>query len=120
MKESRLVSSTETGRICTKCGRPKAQCACKRGKARLRNQQPADGIIRIGREVKGRKCKTVTTISGLPGGLGEIKKIATDLKNRCGTGGSVKDSTIILQGDHREVVKSLLLKMGFKVKLAGG
>ena len=120
MDESRLVYSTETGRICPACGRPKAKCACKRGKSRTQNQQPADGTIRIRREVKGRKGKTVTTIAGFSEKPGAIKKIAADLKNRCGTGGSIKDNTIILQGDHREVVIKELRRRGFTVKLAGG
>ena len=50
----------------------------------------------------------------------DLKKIASELKNRCGTGGSVKDSVIMIQGDHRETVKAELKKRGFKVKLAGG
>ena len=91
-------------------------------KIKQRNEQneAADGIIRIKREKKGRKGKTVTMISGFRENYAEQKKIASELKNRCGTGGSVKDGVIIIQGDHRETVKDELTKQGFKVKLAGG
>jgi translation initiation factor 1 len=50
----------------------------------------------------------------------DLKKLASALKNRCGTGGSVKDGVIIIQGDHRETLKAELTKQGYKVKLAGG
>jgi len=120
MSESRLVYSTETGRICPKCSRPKSKCVCKKRKQKTEHKGTADGIIRIKREVKGRKGKTVTTISGFRENDTEQKRIASELKNRCGTGGSVKDGVIIIQGDHRETVKDELTKRGFKVKLAGG
>ena len=77
-----------------------------------------DGFIRIRREVKGRNGKTVTTISGI--GTGKVKVIAAQLKGQCGTGGSVKDGVVIIQGDHREKIKVELQRMGYKVKLAGG
>ena len=120
MSESRLVYSTETGRICPKCGRTQTKCVCKNRESKVENRDVGDGIIRIKREVKGRKGKTVTTISGFQENNAKLKKIASELKNRCGTGGSVKDSVIMIQGDHRETVKAELKKRGFKVKLAGG
>lgn len=120
MGDSRLVYSTETGRICSECGRPQAKCICRKTKQRTEQNEAADGIIRIKREKKGRKGKTVTTISGFRENHAEQKRIASELKNRCGTGGSVKDGVIIIQGDHRETVKDELAKQGFTVKLAGG
>ena len=72
------------------------------------------------KERKGRKGKTVTTISGLQGNDVQLKKIASEFKSRCGTGGSVKDGIIIIQGDHRETLKVELEKKGFKARLAGG
>jgi len=68
----------------------------------------------------GRKGKTVTTISGFQENDFELKKITSGLKNRCGTGGSVKDGVIIIQGDHRDTVRNQLTKQGFNVKLSGG
>jgi len=120
MSESRLVYSTDTGRTCPKCGQPQSKCVCKKKRSEADNRDAGDGIIRIKREVKGRKGKTVTTIFGFQKNDTKLKKIASELKNRCGTGGSVKDSVIMIQGDHRETVKAELKKRGFKVKLAGG
>jgi translation initiation factor 1 len=79
-----------------------------------------DGIIRVQREVKGRKGKTVTTVSGFQINVDELKNLATQLKRRCGTGGSVKDGAIIIQGDHRDSLITELKNRGFKAKIAGG
>ena len=102
MDKSRLVYSTETGEICTSCQRPVSTCTCKKKKSRYQTNIKIDGIIRVQREVKGRKGKTVTTLSGFHLNADELKNLATQLKRRCGTGGSVKDGVIIIQGDHRE------------------
>ena len=120
MISSRLVYSTETGRICPKCNRPQPKCICKKAEAKSGTQGPNDGIIRIRRETKGRKGKTVTAIYGFQSDDTSLKKIATELKNRCGTRGSVKDGVIVIQGDHRDTVKGELAKQGYQVKLAGG
>lgn len=105
MGNSRLVYSTETGRICTKCGRPAPACQC-RGKGKKSSQKPAkiDGTIRIQRETKGRNGKTVTTVYGFAENQIDLKQLASQLKNRCGSGGAVKDGIIVIQGDHREVL----------------
>jgi translation initiation factor 1 len=79
-----------------------------------------DGIIRVQREVKGRKGKTVTTVSGFLLDDDELKLVAAQLKRKCGTGGSVKDGIIIIQGDHRDALLSELKKQGYTAKLAGG
>jgi translation initiation factor 1 len=120
MVDSRLVYSTQTGRICPDCHQPATVCACKSKKNRSPARLTCDGIIRIKREVKGRNGKTVTTISGLEKDLSEMKKIASQLKSLCGTGGSVKDGVLIIQGDHRQLIKAALEKQGFIAKLAGG
>jgi translation initiation factor 1 len=120
MDNSRLVYSTETGKICPSCEKPFAECVCRKKKPGSQPNIKFDGIIRIQREVKGRKGKTVTTASGFQASAGELKKLATQLKRRCGTGGSVKDGVIIIQGDHRETLLTELNKLGFKSKLAGG
>jgi translation initiation factor 1 len=120
MNDSHLVYSTETGPICPKCNRPRSKCVCKKAKPKLAHRDPGDGIIRIQRETKGRKGKGVTAVYGLQGTEADLKKIASTLKNRCGTGGSVKDGVIIIQGDHRETLKAELTKQGYRVKLAGG
>ena len=105
-KETRLVYSTETGRI-----KPEKE---------LEQRPDGDGIVRIRREVSGRKGKGVTTIAGLDLTGAELKVLAKILKQLCGTGGSVKNSVIEIQGDHREKIRTELEQQGHTVKLAGG
>jgi translation initiation factor 1 len=106
-KDSRLVYSTDTGRIKEDKHPPKAIPA-------------GDGIVRIRRETSGRNGKGVTTISGIPADDRELKDIAKQLKQLCGVGGSVKDGIIEIQGDQREKIKTELEKRQYTVKLAGG
>ena len=124
MNDSRLVYSTDKGRICDKCGKPVFACSCKKKKSAKAARQPAaypkDGTIRIQREVKGRKGKTVTVIIGVPLENEELRVFAKTLKRRCGTGGSVKDGVIVIQGDHRQALLDEIRKLGYTAKLAGG
>ena len=114
--DSTLVYSSEIGRICPGCGQAAARCACRKGAAR-----PAgDGIVRIRRESKGRGGKTVTVVAGIPLGDEALRTLATELKKRCGTGGTVKDGNIEIQGEHRDLLRDELAKRGYTVKLAGG
>ncbi|MDT4870008.1 putative protein YciH [compost metagenome] len=110
-----LVYSTDAGRHCPDCGQPVAACICKQ------TTIPAgDGIARVRRETKGRGGKTVTTVSGVPLAGDELKELATALKRRCGTGGSLKDGVIEIQGDHVELLIEELTKRGLKAKKSGG
>jgi len=120
MQNSRLVYSTESGKICPTCQQPVSKCTCKKKKSKSQPNIKIAGIIRVQREVKGRKGKTVTTISGFQLDHDELKDLATHLKRRCGTGGSVKDGVILIQGDHRETLIAELKGRGFKAKIAGG
>jgi translation initiation factor 1 len=120
MPNSRLVYSTESGRICPKCQSPISDCKCKNKRTESKSQVKSDGIIRIRREAKGRKGKTVTTISGFDLDDKALNLLSKQLKQHCGTGGSVKDSVLIIQGDHRDTIKSLLEGKGYLVKLVGG
>jgi translation initiation factor 1 len=121
MNDSRLVYSTESGRICPSCRNPATKCTCKKKKtSKKQSIHPNDGIVRIRREVKGRKGKTVTTILGIPLNDTELKQFAKILKRKCGTGGTVKDGVIIIQGDHRETLLDEIKQQGYNVKLAGG
>jgi len=114
---ARTVYSTGKGRLCPTCSAPVDMCRCKQ----VRNKQPeGDGIVRIRRETKGRKGKTVTTVTGVPLPPDELGDLAKDLKRRCGTGGALKDGIIEIQGDHRETLKAALESEGFQVKQAGG
>lgn len=120
MNNSRLVYSTEIGKICTSCQKPVSDCSCKKKKSGSQTKIKIDGTIRIRREAKGRKGKIVTSVSGFDLDDKELKDLGKDLRRRCGTGGSVKDGVIILQGDHRKTLLFELKKQGFKVKQAGG
>ena len=86
MDNSRLVYSTETGKICQSCQKSVSECTCKIKKPRPSTNIKIDGIIRVQREVKGRKGKTVTTASGFQINADELKNLAAHLKRRCGTG----------------------------------
>ena len=123
MENSRLVYSTETGRICPSCGNAADGCTCRKQKQKIEKRAagvPHDGIVRIRREVKGRKGKQVTLISGVPLQEIDLLQFAKALKRRCGSGGSVKEGTIIIQGDHGETVLAEIKKAGYTVKFAGG
>ena len=113
---SSLVYSSDQGRICPACGQPVARCGCRQPKA----APTGDGIVRIGRETKGRKGAGVTLIRGVPLDSEGLKVLAGELKKRCGSGGTLKDGVIEIQGDHRELLMTELTKRGWKVKLAGG
>jgi translation initiation factor 1 len=110
-----LVYSTELGRMCPACGKALTCCVCRQAKAAV-----GDGNVRVGRETKGRKGKGVTTITGVPLAHAELQALATHLKKRCGSGGTLKDGVIEIQGDHRDLVMEELQKRGWIVKRSGG
>ncbi len=80
----------------------------------------SDGIVRIMRDRKQRGGKTVTVITGIPASEETLTGLAQQLKKLCGSGGTVKDGTIEIQGDHCDKVQAKLTEMGYKVKRAGG
>jgi len=79
-----------------------------------------DGTVRVSRETKGRKGKGVTLIAGVPLGAEALAALTKDLKQRCGSGGTVKDGMIEIQGDHRDRLIVELQSRGYRVKRAGG
>jgi translation initiation factor 1 len=104
---SRLVYSTEIGRV--------------RSSDKKDNTIPkSDGKVRVERSTKGRKGKGVSLIRGLGLEKTSLKELAKKLKQKCGTGGTVKDNVIEIQGDHRDFLIQELNKLGYKVKKAGG
>jgi translation initiation factor 1 len=115
-KEAPLVYSSELGRICPECGKPKSVCICMKKPV----IHKGGGIVRVQRESKGRGGKTVTVITGVSLPDGALKELAGELKRRCGTGGTVKEGNIEIQGDHRDLLVAELEKRGYKVKRAGG
>lgn len=76
--------------------------------------------VKVSRETAGRKGKGVTVVSELPLTEDALKELATQLKNKCGTGGTAKEGRIEIQGDHRDTLARELEKLGYKVKRAGG
>ena len=121
MSNSRLVYSTGPGRLCPECARPLAECRCRRSKPPVASAAPrGDGVVRVGRETKGRKGKGVTVVTGVPLSGDALDALATRLKKRCGSGGTVRDGTIEIQGDHRDVLVTELGELGYTVKRAGG
>ncbi len=105
-KNSTLVYSTDKGRI-----KPAVQTS----------EQPiTDSVVRLKRESKGRGGKTVTVVTNVPFPPEELKSLAADLKKLCGTGGTIKDGVIEIQGEHRDKIKPFLEARGMKVKIAGG
>ncbi len=113
---SRPVYSTSQGRLCPGCGRAAALCACRREAPRPKG----DGIVRVGRESKGRAGKGVTIITGLPLDDAALAVLAGELKKRCGSGGTVRDGVIEIQGEQRDLLVGELAKRGYTVKKAGG
>jgi translation initiation factor 1 len=77
-------------------------------------------MLRVGREIKGRAGKGVTTVTGLPLSLSDIDSLAAKLKKRCGSGGTVRDGVIEIQGDHRDAIVTELTKLGWAAKKSGG
>lgn len=117
MSQSRSVYSTAQGKLCPECGQAVVACRCRE---LARQKIKGDGVVRVSRETKGRGGKGVTLISGLPLAEEALKELASKLKQLCGTGGTVKDGVIEIQGDHREKLCAHLQKAGYKAKLAGG
>lgn len=102
--------------MCPGCGRPISDCGCHRAAS-----PPAgDGVVRIRREKAGRKGKCVTVVTGIPLDPGGMRLLAKELKQKCGTGGTVKEDLIEIQGDHRDRLAEELKERGYRVNVADG
>ena len=110
-----LVYSTDAGRMCPDCRQPVAGCICKQAVI-----PRGDGVVRVSRETKGRGGKTVTLVTGLALGEMALAQLGKQHKAACGSGGTVKDGVIEVQGDHCEQVMLALGKQGYAAKRAGG
>jgi translation initiation factor 1 len=113
---ARIVYSTGIGSLCPNCRRAVRDCVCPKGAPGA----VKPGAVRVGREVKGRAGKGVTTVTGVSLAPADIDALATRLKKRCGSGGTVRDGVIEIQGDHRETIVAELVKLGWPAKKSGG
>ena len=102
--------------MCPQCRQALDRCTC----VQTRAVPAGDGIVRVSRETKGRKGKGVTLVKGLPVDDAALVQTAKQLKTSCGSGGTVKDGVIEIQGDHCDLVIAQLQRAGWVVKRAGG
>ena len=109
------VFSTQYGELCPVCERPVAGCACPKPRS-----EGGDGIVRVGRETKGRKGKGVTVVRGIPLLGAELASLAKELKRACGSGGTLRDGVLEIQGDHRDRLVVMLEAKGWRVRRSGG
>jgi translation initiation factor 1 len=116
---SALVYSTDTGRVCPGCGQAVADCRCAAIAAAAARPQ-GDGVVRVSRETKGRGGKAVSLVRGVPLDDAALALLAKELKSACGSGGTVQDGVIEVQGDHVATLLQKLAGRGWVVKRAGG
>jgi translation initiation factor 1 len=112
-----LVYSTETGRMCPDCGQAVAACRCR---ADARAAPVGDGNVRVALQTKGRGGKAVTLVRGLALDAVALAALGKGLRAACGSGGTVKDGVIEVQGDHCDLVMERLAGMGYRPKRVGG
>ncbi|MFT2111479.1 translation initiation factor [Marinomonas sp. 2405UD68-3] len=112
---SKLVYSTETGRMCPHCQNSINVCHCKE-----ESQNIGSGKVKVMYETKGRKGKGATLITELALTPKDLTKLAKELKAKCATGGTVKDGVIEIQGDHRDKILDILLSKKITAKRSGG
>jgi translation initiation factor 1 len=110
-----LVYSTETGRTCPDCRNALAACSCKAKSAVV-----GDGNVKVSRSTKGRGGKCVTLVTGVAMDATALAVLGKLLRAACGSGGTVKDGVIEVQGDHCDKVMEALQKQGLKPKRVGG
>jgi translation initiation factor 1 len=115
---AQLIYSTSTSNNnCPKCNKELRKCKCSQSTVSTPSKE---GVIRVGRETKGKKGKGISTITGLPLDEYDLKELAKKLKAKCGCGGTVKNGIIEIQGDHRDLLVKELSEKGYKAKKSGG
>jgi len=110
-----LVYSTESGRMCPACRQAVGACLCK-----AQAVPKGDGVVRVSRQSKGRGGKTVTLVKGLALDAAALAALGKTLRTACGSGGTVKEGVIEIQGDHCDLVMDALKQQGHDPKRAGG
>lgn len=89
-------------------------------KTAVKSLPPQQQTAYLHRETKGRGGKTVSVVKNLALAEKDLKALAKKLKTACGSGGTIKEGVIEIQGEHRERIAATLSKLGFKVKISGG
>lgn len=112
-RNSRPVYATGAGRLCAKCGWPVADCRCS---STFDQPVPDKPVVKLRIEKSGRNGKTVTVIDGLPRNRELLANLASELKKACGSGGTAGETTVEIQGDHRETIRARLAGKGWTVK----
>ena len=112
MNDRRLVYSSDAGKVERRGNSTKAAAPAPGA--------PNDGVVRIFRERGNRGGKTVTVIRGLPERGPSLDARLGELKRLCGAGGTLREGSLEIQGDHRQRIAERLRGLGYKVKLAGG
>jgi translation initiation factor 1 len=112
---ARLVYSTDRVVTCPGCGWPQRDCRCS-DKRVSDATVPTRIVAKLRAEKKGRGGKTVTVVDGLPRNTEFLQELSRELKRACGTGGTVVDGGIELQGELRERLREVLAKRGYIVK----
>lgn len=110
-RDTGLVYSTQSGRMCPACRRAQAQCACAKAPAVTAERGP----LRVRLETKGRRGKGVTVITGLRLASGELAELGKQLRQLCSAGGTVKDGVIEIQGNHCAALVAELQRRGMRV-----
>lgn len=110
-----IVYSTQHGSLCPDCNEPLDRCRC-----RAKASGGREGVVYVRRSTQGRKGSGVTLVEGAPLGAAELKKLGKELKKKCGSGGTVKDGVIEIQGEHRDAIVAALQAKGWDVRRAGG
>jgi translation initiation factor 1 len=113
VKNRRSVYSTEKGRMCPKCGWPSKECRCS---SQFDQPIPDRIIARLRIEKAGRRGKIVTVVEGLPRNTKFLKSLAKELKKSCGSGGTIVEDRIEIQGEKLDELRKLLAAKGWRVK----
>jgi translation initiation factor 1 len=113
-RHARTVYSTDAGRVCPGCGWPVRDCKCSTNSPE--ETIPKRIVAKLRVEKSGRSGKTVTVVAGLPRNAAFLKTLGQELKRACGTGGTVLEDSVELQGDLRDRIRSVLQEKGYSVK----
>ena len=107
------LASTRSVPRCERCGKLESQCECPPPPRPMKAPEKQTAKLNIERRKKG---KMVTVVRGLAAEDNDLPALLVQLKNACGAGGTIKDGTIEIQGDHTDRVRDLLTSIGYKVR----